>query len=258
MTFYQPSPQEPLEDPSGVEQLDPSSPPSTGSPPVLYYSDAFGNLFATIPGPTGDYPSLPQSEDPVILHQPQPQYLMPLINPEASSLESNGGYAADMWTPMDAYDAVSPASADSSTTFEHGSQVLSASLNAYLPPHAIQAGRQPSSVGYTDARVSFSPRIVGNLGDDSRGPQEHPSLPRPLNDQRQHHDHIPPYMTPQAIKARELILRCDFPRDGSPQPSDGVMHGAVAGPDTSNIAMRNDTHTSGGETRRGSMTRNGA
>ncbi|KAG6119292.1 hypothetical protein E4U13_007862 [Claviceps humidiphila] len=242
MTFYQLSPRESLEDPSGVEQLDPSSPPSTGSPPVLYYSDAFGNLFATIPtipGPTGDYPSLN-------LNQPQPQCLMPLLNPKVSPLESHGGYAADMWTSMDAYsyDAVSPASA-SPTTFEHGSQVLSPSLNnAHLPPQAIPAGRQPSSVGYTDARVSFSPRIVGNPGDDSRGPQEHPSLPRPLNDQRQHqhhdhdHDHTPPYMTPQAIKARELILKCDFPKDRSPQP-------AVAGPDTSNIAMGNDTHTSG-------------
>ncbi|KAG5991873.1 hypothetical protein E4U52_003244 [Claviceps spartinae] len=237
MTFYQLSPRESLEDPSGVEQHDPSSPPSTGSPPVLrmYYSDTFGNLFATIPttpGPTGDDPGL---------NQPQPQCLMPLLNPEVSPLESHGGYVADMWTSMDAYDTASPASA-SPTTFEHGSQVLSSSLNAHLPPHAIPAGRQPSSVGYTDARVSFSPRIVGNLGHDSRGPQEHPSVPRPLNDQRQHHDHdhdyIPPYMTPQAIKARELILKCDFPKDRSPQP-------AVAGPDTSNIAMRNDTHTSG-------------
>ncbi|KAG6257566.1 hypothetical protein E4U47_003675 [Claviceps purpurea] len=242
MTFYQLPPRASLEDPSGVEQLDPSSHPSTGSPPVLYYSDAFGNLFATIPGPTGDYPSLLQSENPVILHQPQ--CLVPLLNPEVSSLESNGGYAADMWTPMNAYDAVSPASA-SPITFEHGSQVLSSSLNAHhLPPHAIQAD-QPSSVEYTDARVSFPPRIVGNLDDDIHGPQEHPSLPRPLNDQRQHHDHTPPYMTPQAIKARELILRCDFPRDRSPQPSDGVMHGGVAGSDTSNIAMRNDTHTPG-------------
>ncbi|KAG6028686.1 hypothetical protein E4U19_001379 [Claviceps sp. Clav32 group G5] len=251
MTIYQPSPRESLEDPSGVEQLDPSSPPSTGSPPVLYYSDAFGNLFATIPGPTGDYPSLLQSEDTVILPQPQPQCLMPLplLNPEASPLECNGGYAADMWTSMDAYETVTPASASSTTTFEPGSQVLSSSLNAHLPPHAIQAGRQPFSVGFTDPRVSFSPRIIGNLGDDSHGPQEHLSLSRPLNDQRQHHDHdhTPPYMTPQAIRARELILKCDFPRDRSPQPSDGVMnmHGAVAEPDTSNTAMRNDTHTSG-------------
>ncbi|KAG6058525.1 hypothetical protein E4U17_007971 [Claviceps sp. LM77 group G4] len=247
MTFYQPSPRESLEDPSGVEQPDPSSPPSMGSPPVLYYSDAFGNLFATIPGPTGDHPSLLQSEDPIILHQPQPQCLMPLplLNPEASPLECNGGYAVDMWNSMDAYETVSPASASSTITFEHGSQVLSSSLNAHFPPHAIQAGRVPLSVGFTDPRVSFSPQMIGNLGDDSHGPQEHLSLPRPLNDQRQHHDHTPPYMTPQAIRARELILRCDFPRDRSPQPSDGVMNDAVAGPDTSNIAMRNDTHTSG-------------
>ncbi|KAG5943815.1 hypothetical protein E4U60_006436 [Claviceps pazoutovae] len=235
MTFNQLPPRASLEDPSGVEQLDPSSHPSTGSPPVpvLYYSDAFGNLIATVPGPTGDCPSLLQSGDPIILAQPQclMPLPLPLLNPEAYPLESIGGCAADMWTPMD---AVSPVSASPPTIFEHGSQVLSSSLNA-----------QPSSVGYTDARDSFSPRIVGNLGDDSHDPQEHLSLPRPLNDQRQHHDHTPPYMTPQAIKARELILRCDFPKDRSPQPSDGVMHGAVPGPDTSNIAMRNDTHTSG-------------
>ncbi|KAG5983912.1 hypothetical protein E4U55_006695 [Claviceps digitariae] len=217
MAFNEPCAGTSLEDPINLEQL--SSPQTDAPRSLLYYAEEFKNQFQTPCPAIYPNPGSLGNDSPILLNQP-PCLLIPSLdspfvpwaNPESCTPES--------WT-MDA----SPTASTASDTFELDLH------NAAYPAVLFPASCSDPALGYSPASPAeqfpfahlpptpdLTPRQPAVPVDaKSRAAQEPPSSMLPPPPRPPSVDHIPPYMTPGAIKARQLILQCDFPKDGPPK-----------------------------------------
>ncbi|KAG5923435.1 hypothetical protein E4U42_004966 [Claviceps africana] len=214
MAFYQPCP-----------GLDPSlehhpSPESffqtTKAPsPLLYYVDEFGNPFPIAPPAMYPDPSLPCHD--ALLATPPPPCLLPVLDLQFLPWPASESFSVDPWT-MEAISPASPASDTPDLEYHHAP--LPTSISPSSPPTRPP---QPRTRTANDTPSASFPVSSPAVGPDRHHPREHPSLPPPPPP-RPPADDTPPYMTPRAIKARELILQCDFPRDQTPpqNPASGT------------------------------------
>ncbi|KAG6010742.1 hypothetical protein E4U21_004130 [Claviceps maximensis] len=211
-------------DTSNVEQS-PSSQTTEASSPLLFYTDELGNL---IPFPTG--PAMfPDSEllcaGAPLSNEPSCCLLEPNLDCQPLSWRNSEDYTADSWTGN-----VMPSACPLSDAFEPQSQsaVYPALASPSSSPSSVMALDQPAPPYESPSNLSSFATIqapnakpcgtVVQIDPNHRLSREPPSSllpppPPPLPPAPPPRDYIPPYMTPRAIKARELILQCDFPKD---------------------------------------------
>ncbi|KAG5988037.1 hypothetical protein E4U43_004850 [Claviceps pusilla] len=218
MEFQHPCPAACLVDPTNPEQF-PSFQTTSAPSSNLYFIDEFG-----YPIPL---PELAIYPDPGFLcdDSPMPDQLscslIPHLHSELLAWPSSESYMTESW----AMDLVPPASS-SSDPFEL--EPRDAMSPALMPassssPFAARNHAEPGSqveqqvlLTHLPAADSTPPEPDVHVAPKDCAPREpSPSLLPPLTP-HPNDDHTPPYMTPRAIKARELILQCDFPKDTSP------------------------------------------
>ncbi|KAG5998408.1 hypothetical protein E4U54_002194 [Claviceps lovelessii] len=212
MEFHRPCHAACLVDPSNLEQF-PSFQTSNASSSNLYFIDEFG-----YPIPL---PELAIYPDPGFLcdDSPMPDQLSCFLIPHLHSEllpwpSSDESWAMDVVPPASSSsdpfepeprDAMSPALMPASS-----SSPSSAALNHAAPESQVE---QQVLLTHLPAADSTPPEPDVHVAPRDCAPREpSPPLLPPLSPNPSD-DHTPPYMTPRAIKARELILQCDFPKD---------------------------------------------
>ncbi|KAG5913377.1 hypothetical protein E4U53_004888 [Claviceps sorghi] len=215
MASYQPCPllEPSLEDPPSRQPFPPHQTTKIPSP-MLYYVDEFGIPVPIPPPAMHPDPSLLCPD--ALLPNPPPPYLLPVLDPPLLPWTTRESCPAEPWT----MEAISPASTASDTREpESRNERHPASSSPSSPPTgAPQPRTQTASAPFPVSSPSAAPTV------HVHGRPDEPAL-LPPPPPRPPADDTPPYMTPRAIQARELILQCDFPRDQPPpqNPARGTL-----------------------------------